>query len=421
MLPDTTLYIVGVSTASGRIVYKEPVRNPFIDISFVATWQNEGPAPPAAAAAASAAPPITRAQLAGLAVDAWTTQLTFYNASSGMFGDERVNDPFWTTANALANAATLGVLTRDARVAGVLDNSFAVLVPHYATPKRGNDDIQWHAHAWLGAYKLTGSAKYLDEALSIYNELFDPASPWHGWNATCGGMNWWSNVPYVNSITNGLALTGLVTLQRATGSTAPIQGKTMLEWAQLIWAWAQRPGLQKDGVFLDGLGSDCKTPGGAPWTYNSGIWLDGLTGLSVALGDASFSDAAFALAQSSAAFFAAGDAGGVMREVSCGAGGDCGGADGREFKGVYARHLAYAMRAWDAPGSPATNAAAAAWARGWILNQTASVLARDASSLPDGSPLFGRLWQGPFSPDDTPWISHSAAWDVMLAALEALD
>ena len=209
-------------------------------------------------------------------------------------------------------------------------------------------------------------------------------------------------------------------LVTASAKTSTLQGRPLLEWAQLIWKWAQQPGLlNKDGVFVDGMGPDCVTPIGAAWTYNSGIWLDGLTGLSVALGDASFSDAAFALAQSSAAFFAAGDAGGVMREVSCGAGGDCGGADGREFKGVYARHLAYAMREWDAPGSPATNAAAAAWARGWILNQTASVLARDASSLPDGSPLFGRLWQGPYSPDDTPWFSHSAAWDVVLAALEA--
>jgi len=54
VLPDTTLYIVGVSTATGAIVYQEPVRNPFIDISYVATWKHaaraRAPARPAHAA-----------------------------------------------------------------------------------------------------------------------------------------------------------------------------------------------------------------------------------------------------------------------------------------------------------------------------------------------------------------------------------
>ena len=312
VLPDTTLYIVGVSTASGKIVYKEPVRNPFIDISYVATWEAPSPVPPVPLLPPPQPAAPSRATLAGLAADAFTTQLSFYNASSGMFGVEAVNDPFWTSANCLANSATLARLTGDVRPAGVLRNSFDVLVPHYATPKRGNDDIQWHAHAWLRAYELTGNETFLDEVWAIYNELFDPSSQWHGWNATCGALNWWSNVPYVNTITNGLALTGLVSLQRVTGSAAPLQGKPLLEWAQLIWTWAQQPGLlNKEGVFMDGMGSDCVTPGGSPWTYNSGIWLDGLTGLSIALGDSSFSDSAFALAQAAATHFAGGNADGV--------------------------------------------------------------------------------------------------------------
>jgi hypothetical protein len=122
VLPDTTLYVVGVSTATGKIVYKEPVRNPFIDISYTATWG----AAPAAPAPASRAAPLSAAELAGLAADAFTTQLSFYNATSGMFGIEAVNDPFWTSASALANAATLAQLTGDARPRGVLENSFNV-------------------------------------------------------------------------------------------------------------------------------------------------------------------------------------------------------------------------------------------------------------------------------------------------------
>lgn len=34
-LPDTTLYLVGVSVADGRIVYQQAVRNPFIDIDYL--------------------------------------------------------------------------------------------------------------------------------------------------------------------------------------------------------------------------------------------------------------------------------------------------------------------------------------------------------------------------------------------------
>jgi hypothetical protein len=54
VLPDTTLYLVGVETATGAIVFKEPIRNPFIDIAYVKTW---GAAAPAAAAAPGAPPP----------------------------------------------------------------------------------------------------------------------------------------------------------------------------------------------------------------------------------------------------------------------------------------------------------------------------------------------------------------------------
>ena len=129
--------------------------------------------------------------------------------------------------------------------------------------------------------------------LTLFIFLLSPFSC-SGWNATCGGVNWWSNNAYVNTITNGLAFTGLVSFQRVTGSTVPLQGKLVLDWAQLIWKWANQPGLlNNDGVFVDGFGQDCVTAEGSPWTYNTGMWLDGLTGLSIELNNPSFSDEAF--------------------------------------------------------------------------------------------------------------------------------
>lgn len=178
VLPETTLYIVGVSTTTGKIVYKEPVRNPFIDISFIESWSEETNGRSVQQVSGLASDAFSTQQVSGLASDAFSTQLSFYNDGTGYFGDPRVNDPFWTTANALANAATLAILTGDARVVPVLENSFTLLVPKYATPKDGNDDIQWHAHAWLRAYELTSNVTYLNEVWSIYNELFDPSSPW---------------------------------------------------------------------------------------------------------------------------------------------------------------------------------------------------------------------------------------------------
>ena len=285
ILPDTTLYIIGVSTRTGEIVYKEPIRNPFIDISYVETWKIStermtttntledvsGLAAERMTTTTTTTTTTTLEDVSGLAAEAFTTQLSFYSFDTGYFGDPKVNDPFWTTANALANAATLAILTSDARVIPVIENSFTLLVPKYATPKDGNDDIQWHAHAWLKAYELTSNSTYLNEVFNIYNELFNPTSPWHGWNDTCGGVNWWSNNAYVNTITNGLAFTGLVSLQRVKKSLVPLQGKPLLDWAQLIWNWANRQGLlNSNGVFLDGFGKDCITPGGSPWSYNSG-------------------------------------------------------------------------------------------------------------------------------------------------------
>ena len=100
--------------------------------------------------------------------------------------------------------------------------------------------------------------------------------------------------------------------------------------------------------------------------------------------------------------------------------GNCTGADGREFKGVFVRHLAYAMRDWATTGTASSNAEAAAWARQWVIKHLDSLLQNDASVASGGTVLFGQFYQGPFQEDNTMWISHSAGNDVVLAGLEAL-
>ena len=155
----------------------------------------------------------------------------------------------------------------------------------------------------------------------------------------------------------------------------------------------------------------------------TGIWLDGLTGLSIALNNATYSNFAYTLAKNAALFFANGNEDGILREVSCGGIplGNCTGADGREFKGVFVRHLAYAILDWSTSGTSASNKEAATWGRQWISKHLDSLLQNDASVLTkEGTIIFGQFFQGPYQEDDTMWISHSAGNDIVLATLQVM-
>ena len=76
-----------------------------------------------------------------------TTLLSYYNHSSGYFGNASVYWPFWHSGNSLETLALAYSLTGDTRIPPILANSFAKVRADYHTPYAGNDDIQWHAHA----------------------------------------------------------------------------------------------------------------------------------------------------------------------------------------------------------------------------------------------------------------------------------
>jgi hypothetical protein len=344
-----------------------------------------------------------------------STLLSFYNASSGYFGLDAPPSywPFWHTGNSLETLALAHLLTGDARVPAVLANSFSKVRRDYVTPYAGNDDIQWHAHAWLRAYEATGEPAYLREVETIYGPDMLLGETWRVWNFTCAGANWAENAPYVNTITTSLFASGMSSLARTTRSDAPIVfNRSAAQWAAAAWAWGTQPGLQVSagGPFLDGVDThNCSLPVGEVWTYNSAHWLDAGTSLSALFGSPAYAARSAALLRGAAAYF--GGAGGVMEERNCGgAGGWCPQSDGRMFKGVFARHAAWALRDWraEAPG-----AAAAAWA----CTNAASLDANGTQWRGAALPLWGQLWQGPYAADDTPWVAHSAGLDVMLAAL----
>lgn len=347
-------------------------------------------------------------------MNATTTLLRWYNWTTGYIGDASVYWPFWHTGNSIESLAISLRLTGDKRLLPVIENTFRLVRTDYHTPYAGNDDIQWHAHAWLRAWETTGNTTYLNEAQRIYSDamLFSPA--WAVWNATCSGCNWAENARYVNTITNALFLSGTARLALALPN-ATAAGASYATWAERAWAWSQRAGLRNSaGLYLDGVAdSDCTTPVGEIWTYNMGAWLEGMAALSVIKNEPTFSLVAASIFDAATAGLSTG---GIMFERSCDAkDGWCSAPDGRMFKGVFARGALLASRAWAGAGA-ASNSAAAARARAWALTNAASLLSR--GSLMTQTDLFlSQLWQGPYRADNTPWVEQSAGLDLLLFAL----
>jgi hypothetical protein len=83
---------------------------------------------------------------------------------------------------------------------------------------------------------------------------------------------------------------------------------------------------------------------GAYWTYNQGVILSGLVRYAAIFNDPSRITAAATLAKTAVQYYGASTPrGDVLVETACGASGMCGGLDVQQFKGVFVRHLAYAL------------------------------------------------------------------------------
>jgi len=103
--------------------------------------------------------PIT-SNLTEVAVSAFETMMTYYVKQTGFFGDPLVMWPVWTSGNTFETLCNYFELTGDERVLPVLENSFSLVRSSYRSPYMYNDDIQWHAHAWLRAYQVTAFMKW---------------------------------------------------------------------------------------------------------------------------------------------------------------------------------------------------------------------------------------------------------------------
>lgn len=203
------------------------------------------------------------AVLRGTAASGVQQLLSFYNKSTGEFGPPETI-PFWTTANAVETLANYVALTNDTSVMPIISDVHDKAFARYCNCYR--DDHLWYVLAWARVYAVTGESKYLDTAQAIFANI---TGPWHSWNLTCGGINWYSGDGYVNTITNTLFLSASTLLWELTGNTS-IAGAnfTYQGWSKAEFDWfASSPLQQPNGLFIDGLDTqDCSKTSGNFWT-----------------------------------------------------------------------------------------------------------------------------------------------------------
>lgn len=112
------------------------------------------------------------------------------------------------------------------------------------------------------------------------------------WTSTCGGgVQWATDKPHKNAITNELYLQLNAALHNRID-----RDSTYLRRAEDEWAWFRKSGMiNSGGTVNDGLDSACANNGDTTWTYNQGVILAGLAELHRATGDDALLDSALDL------------------------------------------------------------------------------------------------------------------------------
>jgi predicted alpha-1,6-mannanase (GH76 family) len=305
---------------------------------------------------------------------------------------------WWNAANALTTVIGYTQCTGDETYLGVVEHTFRAAGRKHPDFLVGfYDDNGWWGLAWVAAYDLTGEARYLDAARTIFANLLT------GWDDTCGGGVWWStDRSYKNAITNELFLTLAAQLHQRCADS----GK-YLEWARREWDWFCARGLIGDGGLVnDGLDESCQNNGGQTWTYNQGVILGGLAALHHITGDAAYLTQGEVLADAALTRLttpAPHARHGILLEP-----GEYATArrdrDRPQFKGIFVRNLADFYRQSPRPAY-----------REFIRDNARSIWAHNRNS----SNQFGLHWAGPFDRADA--SRQSAAVDVLNAAVLLAD
>lgn len=249
----------------------------------------------------------------------------WYSTGNGLW-----SNLWWNSANCIEALENEVIANNDTNYLTTLQNT-------YSANAGGNfldayyDDDGWWANAWIRAYDLTGNASYLNTAKTIF------ANVTNAWSSSCNGGVWWNtSETNNNAVENELFLLAAIRLHQRT----PGDGGTgsYLFWATNEWSWFKNSGLiDVKNLVNDGLTANCVNNGENTWTYNQGTILGGLTDLYKATGNTNYLAQAEAIANASISNLVT--TGGVLEEP--GESGGFGGTDVPEFKGIFARNLAY--------------------------------------------------------------------------------
>jgi predicted alpha-1,6-mannanase (GH76 family) len=299
---------------------------------------------------------------------------------------------WWNSANAITVLADYSRAANTQKYVSTLANTFtAAQKTNKGFLNRYYDDEGWWALAWIDVYDLTGDARYLQMAQSIFGDMSG------GWDTTtCGGGIWWSkDKTYKNAIANELFLSVAAHLaNRVANRQAALYG----DWSRREWEWLSASGMINDQHLInDGLNSSapkaCSNNGQTTWSYNQGVILGALAEFSRFSDDGALLSEAGTTAR--AAITRLADAKGILHdpcEPRCG-------ADGPQFKGIFVRNL---MQLYELNPDPAY--------RSFVDLNAESIWNEGQGS----DYKFGVVWSGPFDQADA--ATQSSALDAIIAA-----
>jgi len=319
-----------------------------------------------------------RAELAAEVLQSW------YKPDTGLYR----TTGWWNSANAITVLADYSRVSGSRKYRSVFSNTFtAAQKTSTGFLNKFYDDEGWWALAWIDAYGITHDARYLSMAESIFTDMSG------GWDNTCSGGIWWSkDRKYKNAIANELFLD--VAAQLALHAKRSRDRVGYREWAEKEWHWFSQSGMiNSDHLVNDGLDESCSNNHKTTWSYNQGVITGGLAELSRSDSDPGLLTRADEIAAAAIAHLT--DSQGILHD-SCEP--DCG-ADGTQFKGIFARNLTILEKIQPRPDMER-----------FLQTNDDSVWAQ----VKGKDYRLGPVWSAPYGTADA--SSQSSAMDLLVAA-----